>query len=394
MSKLAIEGGKPVRETYLPYGSQWVDEDDIQAVVDVLRSDWITTGPKVDEFEKAFAEYVGAKCAVAVSSGTAALHAAVFAGGIGTGDEVIITPMTFAASANCVLYQNGTPIFADIQPDTLNIDPKEIEKKITRRTKAIIPVDFTGHPCDLDEICDIAKRRNLLIIEDGCHALGAEYHGKKIGSLSDMTVFSFHPVKHITTGEGGIITTNNPELSNRLRIFRNHGITTEARERQKKGAWFYEMVDLGYNYRITDFQCALGLKQLEKINAFLERRKEIAVKYNEAFDGIPEITTPYVKENVTHAWHIYVIQLNLDSLKDNRTGIFVALRAENIGVNVHYIPVHTHPYYRKKLGPLSYPIAEAVYERIITLPIFPKMTDDDVNSVMNAVRKVIDYYRK
>jgi len=270
-------------------------------VVEVLRSDWVTTGPKVAEFEAKLANYVGTKYAVVFSSGTAALHAAVFAARIGPGDEVITTPMTFAASANCVLYQGGKPVFADVQPDTLNIDPEEIKKKLTPRTKALIPVDYTGQPCDLDEIKDIARKHGLIVIEDAAHALGATYRGKRIGTLSDMTVFSFHPVKLITTGEGGAVVTDDPELARRLRIFRNHGITTEAREREKAGDWFYEMVYLGYNYRLTDIQCALGLSQMNKLDSWLARRQEIARRYNEAFAELPEIMTPVVKDDRSSA---------------------------------------------------------------------------------------------
>jgi len=388
--QLAINGGMPVRDEFLPYGSQWLDEDDIQAVVDVLKSDWITTGPKVDEFEQKFAQYVGAKYAVALSSGTAALHAAVFACGIGPGDEVITTPLTFAASANCVIYQGAKPVFADVQPDTLNIDPKEVEKKITGKTKAIIAVDYTGLPCDYDEIREFADKYGLLLIEDASHAIGAGYKGKRIGLINDLTTFSFHPVKHITTGEGGMITTDNSEFAEKLRIFRNHGIITGARERQKKGVWFYKMVDLGYNYRITDFQCALGMSQLAKLDLFLARRREIAGKYSKAFANLPEITTPPVFEDRVSAWHLYVIQLNFDLPRESRSRIFAALRAENIGVNVHYIPVYWHPYYQK----LGYkkgvcPNAEAAYERLISLPIFPKMTDRDVHDVTKAVEKVV-----
>jgi len=393
--KLAIESGNPVRETYLPYGHQWIDESDIEAVVEVLRSDWVTTGPKVAEFEAKLADYVGAKYAVVFSSGTAALHAAVFAARIGPGDEVITTPMTFAATANCVLYQGGKPVFADVQPDTLNIDPEEIGKKVTSRTKAIIPVDYTGQPCDLNEIKEIARKHGLIVIEDAAHALGATYQGRRIGSLSDMTIFSFHPVKLITTGEGGAVVTDEPELARRLRIFRNHGITTEAREREEAGDWFYEMVYLGYNYRLTDIQCALGLSQMNKLDSWLARRREIARRYDEAFAGLPEIMTPVVKDDRSSAWHLYVIRLNLERLQVGRTEVFAALRAENIGVNVHYIPVYWHPYYQG----LGYkqglcPIAEASYERLISLPIFPGMSDHDVEDVIKAVKRVCCRYRR
>lgn len=395
--ELAINGGKPVRDKLLPYGHQWIDEEDIKAVSDVLRSDWITQGPKIAEFEKEFAKYVGVRYAVAVNSGTAALHTACFAAQIEKGDEVITTPITFAASANCVLYQGGTPVFADIKEDTLNIDPEEIEKKITKKTKALIPVDFTGLPVDLEKILRIAKDNNLIIIEDASHALGATYKGSKIGSISDITIFSFHPVKHIATGEGGMITTNNKEYYERLILFRTHGIT---KERDKllnyEGPWYYEMQELGYNYRLTDFQCALGLSQLKKIDRIIQCRREIVEKYNSEFKDIPEIKIPEINPaNSTPAWHIYVIQLNLEKLKTDRREIFKALRAENIGVNVHYIPVHLQPYYKKRFGYHlgDFPRAENYYSRAITLPIFPKMSDRDVDDVIRAVKKVITYYK-
>lgn len=391
---LAIFGGKPVRETFLPYATQWIDEEDIAAVVEVLKSAYLTTGHKVKEFEEEFARYVGSKYAVAVANGTAALHAAVFAAGIGPGDEVITTPMTFAASANCILYQGGTPVFADIDPRTYNIDPEEIKKKITPRTRAIIPVHFTGQPCAMDEIHAIARKHGLVVIEDAAHALGAEYKGKKIGGLSDMTIFSFHPVKHITTGEGGMVTTNNRELYEKLLLFRNHGIT---RDKEKltadEGPWYYEMQALGYNYRLTDLQAALGIKQLAKCPAFLELRRKYVEVYNEAFKNIEEIITPFERPDVLSAWHIYVIQLRTEKLSVGRKEIFAALRAEKIGVNVHYLPVYLHLYYRG----LGYakglcPKAENLYDRIITLPLFPKMTEEDVENVIRAVKKVIGYY--
>lgn len=395
--ELAINGGKPVRDPLLPYGHQWIDEEDIKAVIEVLRSDWITQGPKVAEFEKEFAKYVGTRYAVAVNSGTAALHAACFAAQIEKGDEVITTPITFAASANCVLYQGGTPVFADIKEDTLNIDPEEIKKKINQKTKALIPVDFTGLPVDLKEIQEIARKYNLIIIEDASHALGATYKDSKIGSISDMTIFSFHPVKHITTGEGGMITTNNKEYYERLKLFRTHGITKEKeRLLNYEGPWYYEMQELGYNYRLTDFQCALGMAQLKKIDKNIQRRREIARRYNEKFKDIEEIKIPYSDSKTsTSAWHLYVIQLNLERLKIYRREIFKALRVENIGVNVHYIPVHLQPYYQKRFGyrPGDFSKAEHYYSRAITLPIFPKMTDNDVDDVIRAVKKVIAYYK-
>jgi UDP-4-amino-4,6-dideoxy-N-acetyl-beta-L-altrosamine transaminase len=396
--ELAINGGKPVRDKLLPYGHQWIDEKDIRAVSEVLRSDWITQGPKVAEFEEKFARYVGAKYAVAVNSGTAALHAACFAAKINKDDEAITTPITFVASANCVLYQGGTPVFADIDENTLNIDLGEIKKKITRKSKALIPVDFTGLPVDLEKILQIAKDNDLIIIEDASHALGATYKGRKIGSISDMTIFSFHPVKHITTGEGGMITTNNKEYYERLKLFRTHGITKDKDKLLKyDGPWYYEMQELGYNYRLTDFQCALGLNQLKKIDKIISRRREIVKKYNSEFKNMLEIKIPQINPvDSNPAWHIYIIQLNLKRLKVGRREIFEALRAENIGVNVHYIPVHLQLYYQKKFGYHlgDFPRAENYYSRAITLPVFPKMTDKDVDDVIMAAKKVINYYKK
>jgi perosamine synthetase len=391
---LALHGGTPVRRTLLPYGRQSIGEDDIQAVVDVLRSDWLTTGPKVNEFEEAFADRVGARYAVAFSSGTAALHGAAFSAGITAGDEVITTPLTFAASANCVLYQGGTPIFADVRRDTLNIDPEQIAERITPRTKAILPVDYAGHPADLLALLEIAKRDGLVVIEDACHALGAEYQGRRVGSISHMTVFSFHPVKHLTTGEGGMVTTDNARFADTLRKFRNHGINSEARERQGGNQWQYEMVLLGFNYRLTDIACALGLSQLKKFEANLSSRREIAARYNSAFAGMAGISVPYVQQEVTPAWHLYPVRLDLAALSVGRGEIFQALRAENIGVNVHYIPVHLHPYYRERFGYKSgeFPVAEAAYEELISLPMFHGMTDRDVADVMNAVNKMTAHY--
>ena len=396
MEKLAIEGGTPVRKTLLPYGRQWIDEEDIEVVVQVLRSPWITTGPKIAEFEEAFAKLVGAKYAVAVSSGTAALHAAMYAIGIKPGDEVIVPAMTFAASATCVVFQGGTPVFVDVDPETLLIDPKQVEAKITSRTKAVIAVDYTGQPCDYDVLRSIADRHGLILVADACHALGARYKGRPVGTLADLNVFSFHPVKHITTGEGGMITTDNPDFAERMRIFRNHGITTDYRQREKQGSWFYEMVDLGYNYRITDIQCALGLSQLKKLPNWVKRRQEIAQEYDAAFAEFPAIQPLKVRADVSHAYHLYVVRLDLSQLRATRAEIFTALRAEGIGVNVHYIPVHLHPFYRKRFGtgPGLCPVAEAAYEEIITLPLFPRMGDNEVEDVIPDVPKVVKDYQK
>jgi perosamine synthetase len=391
---LAILGGQPVRATYLPYGHQSIDEADIQAVVDVLRSDWLTTGPKVNEFEEAFAARVGAKYAISFSSGTAALHGAAFATGLKPGDEAITTPMTFAATANCILYQGATPVFADVNLDTLNIDPEQVRRHITAKTKAILPVDYAGHPADLEEIRTIAANYGLMVIEDACHALGAEYRGQKIGAISDMTVFSFHPVKHITTGEGGMVATDNSRLAETLRTFRNHGISSDARHRQSRGQWHYEMVLLGFNYRIPDVLCVLGAEQLKRLDANLERRREIAAQYTVAFRELPGIIPPAAREDVKPAFHLYPIRLDLKMVSADRTQIFRALRAENIGVNVHYIPIHLHPYYRDRFGYRGgeYPIAEHAYEGLISLPMFHGMTDQDVVDVIAAVRKVARHY--
>ncbi len=395
MSKLALEGGQPVRAQMLPYGRQSVDDADVEAVVNVLRSTWLTTGPNVAEFEAVFAEMVGAHYAVAVSNGTAALHAAAFAAGIGSGDEVIVPPMTFAASANCIRYQGGTVVFADVRPDTLNLDPARAEAVITPRTRVIITVDYTGHPSNLDELKALAARHSLIVIEDAAHSLGATYRGRRVGSLAPLTTFSLHPVKHITTGEGGVITTDDPKLAERLRLFRNHGIPSDHRQREVTGSWFYEMVELGYNYRLTDFQCALGLSQLKKLPEWVARRREIAARYTAAFASLLEIETPTVLPDCEPAWHLYVIRLNLDRLHAGRPEIFRALRTENIGVNVNYIPVPWHPYYQRLgYGKGHWPVAEAAYERIISLPLFPAMTDADVADVIAAVEKVIGHFRK
>ncbi|MBD5799741.1 UDP-4-amino-4,6-dideoxy-N-acetyl-beta-L-altrosamine transaminase [Bacillus cereus] len=393
---LAIHGGKPVRNHYLPYGKQSIDEDDIQAVINVLKSDFITTGPTIKQFENQVAAYVGAKYAVAFSSGTAALHGACFAAGISHDDEVITTSMTFAASSNCVLYQGGVPVFTDIKSDTYNIDPNLIKDKITNKTKAIIPVHFTGQPVELEKISKIAQEYNLTVIEDAAHALGSTYKKKKIGSISDMTMFSFHPVKHITTGEGGIITTNNEDYYQKLLQFRTHGITRNPNNlTENHGPWYYEMQFLGYNYRMTDIQAALGLSQLQKLDSFIAKRKQYVSMYNMALKDLPEVILPKQLDHVDSSWHLYIIQLNLPMLKVDRKEIFQALQQENIGVNVHYIPIHLQPYYQK----LGYqkgicPNAEKLYESIITLPLFSEMSEQDANDVIQAVKKVINFYKK
>lgn len=393
----ASAGGKPVRETLLSYGRQTIDEEDIAAVADTLRSDYLTQGPRIKRFEDDVAQYVGARYAVAFSNGTAALHAACHAVGIGPGDEAITTPMTFAASANCVRYCGGTVVFADIEPDTYNINAELVRRNITEKTKAIIPVDFTGQPADMGQIMALAEEYNLTVIEDAAHSLGALYKGKRVGSIADMTMFSFHPVKHITTGEGGMIVTNRKDLYERLLQFRTHGITREPDklESEAEGPWYYEMQELGFNYRMTDIQAALGLSQLAKLDAFIARRKEIVHQYNQRFSRLDTLVLPFQKSDRESSWHLYVIQLRLGLLKAGRKEVFESLRQENIGVNVHYIPVHLHPYY-KRLGYRKglAPIAEEAYEGFITLPLFPAMTEKDVKDVGDAVEKVLTYYRK
>jgi perosamine synthetase len=370
----------------LPYGRQWVDADDIEAVAAVLRSDWLTTGPAVDAFEAAVAAFAGAAHGVAVSSGTAALHAAMYALGIGPGDEVIVPPMTFAATANAVVYLGGTPVFADVDSATLLLDPAQAEKKITARTRAIVAVDYAGQPCDYDALQRVCERHGLALVADSCHALGARYRGRPVGSLAALTAFSFHPVKHITTGEGGMIVTDDAELAGRMRRFRNHGIATDHRQRAERGSWFYEMADLGYNYRLSDIQCALGLSQLARLPAWLERRREIAARYDAAFAGHPSIQPLAVCPDIRHAYHLYVVRVD----GNRRQEIFQQLREREIGANVHYIPVHLHPYYRRRFGtaPGLCPVAEAAYERILSLPIFPRMSDADVERVIGAMAEV------
>jgi perosamine synthetase len=332
---------------------------------------------------------------VSFSSGTAALHGAAFAAPLEPGDEAITSPMTFAATANCVLYQGARPVFADVRPDTLNLDPAEAEKRLTSKTKAIIPVDYCGHPADLNEILRITERRGVIVIEDGCHALGAEYNARRVGGISPITVFSFHPVKHLTTGEGGMVTTDSRQMAEKLRSFRNHGIARDARQRQASGEWFYEMRALGFNYRLTDVACALGLSQLKKLSANVARRREIAARYTSAFAGLP-LTLPSVDAGANPSWHLYPVRLDLERLTADRSQVFRALRAENIGVSVHYIPVHLHPYYRDRFGDQTgaFPVAESAYQRLISLPIFYGMSDQDVQDVIIAVAKVMAAYSR
>ncbi|MFD1885628.1 UDP-4-amino-4,6-dideoxy-N-acetyl-beta-L-altrosamine transaminase [Paenibacillus wenxiniae] len=387
---------KPVRPNMLPYGQQWLTEEDIEAVVQVLKGDFITQGPSIQDFERKVADYVGASYAVAFTNGTAALHAACFAADIGPGNEVITTPLTFLASSNCVLYQGAQPVFADIDPHTYNIDPEDIKRKITADTRAVIAVDFTGQPVEVDKILSITQEHNLVLIEDAAHSLGAEYKGRKIGSWADMTMFSFHPVKHVTSGEGGIIVTNDETYYKRLSKFRNHGMTRDPEDLEiNEGPWYYEMQSLGYNYRMTDLQAALGSSQMNRLDQFVERRNEIVSIYNEQLSTLPELILPYQLPAAKSSWHLYVIRWPLEKFNLSRKQVFEALREMNIGVNVHYIPVYLQPYYQQ----LGYekglcPIAEQYYENCITLPLFPKMSDTDVYDVCEAVTKVYQFALK
>lgn len=397
METLALFGGKPVFEKRIGYGHQYIDNADIQAVVDVLKSDFLTCGPKIDEAEAKLCDITGAKHAVLIANGTAALHATCFAAGIGSGDEVITTPITFAASANCALYCGGKPVFADINPETYNIDPDSIEACITDRTKAVVAVDFTGQAVEVQRIREICDKHNLVFIEDAAHSLGTKYDGKPVGSLADMTEFSFHPVKTCTAGEGGAITTDDDELYKRLLLFRTHGITRvqDWMNKPSEGGWYYQQIALGYNYRMTDIQAALLSSQLDKLEMFAERRKELVSRYDEAFSGMPEIIVQKEIPESDTVRHLYIIQLNTDMLKCGRKEVFNALQAEGVGVNVHYIPVYSFPYYQElgyKMG--SCPNAEHLYNRIISIPLYYSMTDEDQAKVIAAIQKVIGYYRR
>lgn len=397
MEKPAIAGGTPVRETKLFYGHQYIDEADIKAVTEVLKSDYLTCGPKVTELEQRLCELTGAKYAVVCSNGTAALHIAALAAGVTEGDELITTPITFAASANCALYCGAKPVFADINPNTYNIDPKSVQEKLTDKTKAVVAVDYTGQAVELDELLKMCHEKGITLIEDGAHSIGTKYKDKMVGSIADMTTFSFHPVKTVTGGEGGAVLTNSEELYQKLVLYRAHGITRvpSLLERESHGPWYYEQIDLGYNYRMTDIQCALILSQLDKLTMFSNRRKEIVERYNQAFAQIPEL---FVQQEIPESdttRHLYILRIRPEKLSIDRKGFFEALGAENICCNVHYIPVYYHPYYEKlgyKKGICSN--AEKLYDEIISLPLYYAMTDQDVEDVICAVKKIATYYRK
>lgn len=368
----------------IPYGRQYIDEEDIAAVVETLKSDWLTSGPKVDEFEAEIAKYVGAKYAIAVNSGTSALDIAIASLDLPSGSEIITTPFTFAASANCALYNNCKPVFADIDTKTYNIDIEQIKKKITKKTKAIVYVDYAGHPCPINELNELAQKHDLYLIEDAAHAFGAEYYGKKVGAFADITEFSFHPVKHITTGEGGALTTNDERLANKLRILRTHGIDKSARERFQNASFAYDMKYLGRNYRITDIQCALGLSQMKKIETFLSRRRQIVRKYHDAFEDMENISLQSEEKYAKNAYHLFTIRVK------NRDKVFAELRKRNIGVNVHYIPTYKFSYYQQfKISQINYPNTEKVYSEILSLPMYYGLTDEELDYVIINVNEVV-----
>jgi UDP-4-amino-4,6-dideoxy-N-acetyl-beta-L-altrosamine transaminase len=397
MEDLAIFGGVPASGKVVSYGRQCIEQDDIDAVVNTLKSDYLTCGPNIEELEKKICRVTGAKYAVAVSNGTAALHIAAMAAGFGKGDEVIVSSITFAASSNCVLYCGATPVFADIKSDTYNIDPDSIKSRITDKTKGIVAVDFTGQAVELDEIKAICRENNLVLIEDAAHALGTKYNGQGVGSIADMTCFSFHPVKTVTSGEGGAVTTNDEALYKRLVRLRSHGITRHQDEmvHPTDARWYNEQVELGYNYRMTDFQAALLISQLGKLERFSARRKEIVKKYNEAFKDMPEIIVQREIAESDTTRHLYILRLNPELLKCDRRQFFDAMTAENIYVQVHYLPVYWHSYYEK----LGYekglcPNAEKFYNEVMSIPLYYSLTDEDVDNVIHAVRKIVEYYRK
>jgi perosamine synthetase len=375
-------------ERFIPYGRQLIGDDDIQIVVDVLRSDWLTTGPMVGQFEEAFARYVGAAHAVAVSNGTAALHLAMLAAGVGPGDEVIVPALTFAASANCVRYAGGTVVFADVRDDTLTIDASQVESLITPRTKAIVAVDYAGLPCDLDELLRICDTRGLLLVEDACHAPGAEYRGRRVGTIAHLTAFSFHPVKHVTTAEGGMVTTGDAALASRVRSLRNHGIATDHRQRELEGTWRYDMTELGFNYRLPDVLCALGVSQLRKLPDWLERRRALAIRYGVLLAGVPDLRLPAEPSDRRHAWHLYAVRTTGRDAADRRQKLYTALRTAGIGANVHYLPVYLHSYYQS----LGYrqslcPVSEAAYDGLLSIPMYPGLSNEDQDRVVAVLSR-------
>ena len=397
MNKPALDDGKPVRENVLPAFRPMIGDEEIEEVTESLRSGWITTGPKVEEFEEQFCEYVGCENAISVNSCTSALHLSLAVNDISEGDEVITSPFTFVSTVNVIEHQNAKPVLVDVDEKTYNLDPDKLEDKITENTKAIIPVHYGGQPCEMDEIIKIADQHDLIVIEDAAHALGAEYKGQKIGTISDHTCFSFYATKNLTTSEGGMITTDDPDLGRRLRELSLHGMNKDAWKRYaRKGSWYYDVKALGFKYNFTDIQASIGQRQLDKFEEMQARRHKIAERYNNEFEGLDEIEVPQVKEHVKHAWHLYPIQVEQGLLSIDRNEFIEALSAENIGTSVHFIPVHMHSYYSEKYGykPEDYPVSRRLFKGEISIPLYPKMDDDDVEDVIEGVKKIVEYYKK
>jgi UDP-4-amino-4,6-dideoxy-N-acetyl-beta-L-altrosamine transaminase len=401
LNKLAINGGKPIRDTVLQYGKQTIDQSDKDAILSVLdENTFLTTGPKVVEFEEKCKDYCGAKYALAVNSGTAALHCAIAALELSPLDEVIISGISFVASANCVVYCNAIPIFCDIEESTMNIDINRIEELITDKTKAIIAVDFAGQLCDYDKLKEICKKHNLYLIQDAAHSWGVSFNNKFVGNMADITTVSFHPVKNMTTCEGGMVFTNNEIFNERMKRFRSHGISTDFNEREKTGQLYSPMISLGYNYRIPDILCALGINQLKRLSTWIKRRNEIAEIYKSEIDKLNlkfgTNIIRYLDTKFPSAYHIFIIKLNLKKLITDRDTIFKAIKAEGIGVNIHYVPIHQHPFYKNNFNTneVALPVADNIYNSIITLPIYPTMNSEDIYDVINAINKVIIYFKK
>lgn len=384
-------------EAFLPFYKPDIGQEEIDEVADTLRSGWLTTGPKTKAFEEAFRESVGASFAVSVSSCTAGLHLALLAAGIGPGDEVITTPFTFAATANVIVHAGATPVLADIRPDDMTIDPEQVARKLTERTKAIIPMHYAGHACRIDELLDIARKRGLLVIEDAAHAVGSQYHGQPVGAFGDATVFSFYVTKNMTTGQGGMVTTEDEKLADQIRLLSLHGLSSNAWDRYtEKGTWAYQVLAPGFNYVMTDIQAALGMHQLRRVDEFQRRRAELVARYDELLADLPEVVRPTAAADVAHAWHLYPVRLRLDQLTVSRSDAIEQLRERGIGTSVHYIPIHLHPYYRENfgVGPGDFPVTEAAYEGLISLPLYTRMTDDDVARVSEALHEIVESGRR
>ena len=392
LEKLALVGGPRVRGTLLPYARQTIDSGDIASVSEALSADWITQGPTLARFERSLAERGGVKYAVAFTNGTAALHAACWAAGLGPGDRAITTPLTFAATANAVVYQGARPIFADIDRETLNLDPDAVKRLATPRTRVVLAVDFAGLPCDYDRLLPLAREHDWILIADAAHSIGGALGSRPVGALADMTTLSFHPAKQMTTGEGGAVLTDREDLAERLRTMRHHGI----RHPDPARPWRYEITELGNNYRLTDFQAALGLSQLKKLDGFWQRRDRLARRYRERLAGSAFVELPALPSDRRHAWHLFVVLLRLDRLSVDRDTVLKALRAENIGATLHYPLVYRHPFYQErfKYGPGLCPVAEGVEERLVTLPLFPRMSLEDQDDVLRALAKVFAHYTR